>query len=70
MRLVDYGLYGRFYGRSAEIDRPVGRQKSTATDRLRPTANTIKESSLLQDSVSHINETEKETHYQCNQNTK
>ena len=29
-----------FFGRSDEIDRPVGRQKSTAIDRLRPTANT------------------------------
>ena len=31
-----------FYGRSFKIDRSVGRQKSTATDRLRPTAKTTK----------------------------
>ena len=37
----NWSMHGHFHGRSVKIDRPLGRQKSTATDRLRPTANTI-----------------------------
>ena len=48
MKITGKSLYyGRFYGRSMEIDRPVGRQKSTATDRLRPTANTTAKLAVL-----------------------